>query len=58
MLEEVIAVSDKPKISAFCEAGCKWETVHRSEYETLVSVLGLEALTAAEVTEQNAEVTE
>ena len=25
---------NKPKIYAFCTAGCKWETIHRSEFES------------------------
>lgn len=26
-------MSDKPKIYGFCQAGCKWETVHKSDFE-------------------------
>lgn len=26
-------MSNKPKIYAFCQAGCKWETVHKSDFE-------------------------
>lgn len=26
-------MSDRPKIHGFCAAGCKWETVHKDEFE-------------------------
>lgn len=30
-------MSSKPKIFAFCDAGCKWETVHKSEIEEIMA---------------------
>lgn len=32
-------MSNKPKIHGFCEAGCKWETIHRDEFERSASVI-------------------
>lgn len=29
----------KPKIYAFCDAGCKWETVHKSDFEKSASII-------------------
>lgn len=30
-------MSNKPKIFGFCSAGCKWETVHKSDFEQIAS---------------------
>lgn len=30
-------MSDKPKIYSYCEAGCKWESVHKSDHDALAS---------------------
>lgn len=32
-------MSNLPKIKAFCDAGCAWETIHRSEFEKSASMV-------------------
>ena len=35
-------MSNKPKIYGYCPAGCKWETIHRDEFERSASVIACE----------------
>lgn len=36
-------MSNKPKIYGYCDAGCQWETVHKSDFEKSASMLKVDA---------------
>lgn len=40
-------MSNKPRIHAFCNAGCKWETVHKDDFERSAAIAALPKVSGA-----------